>query len=172
MKNELYIYELCKQDRGKKIYKVRRRAKEVVCWDCGYKWLIRKSRKSPMYCRSCACKNGQSNLKNWNNPKKGDKNFDQKEYTRNYNNQMRIDKKKQIVKHMGNQCTICKAKNLPLCVWQWHHTNSKDKEIAMSQLLTKSYEKILDESKKCILVCSNCHKVLHYGEEKLENREL
>jgi len=171
MQEELYIYEERKLDFGRRVYKVKRKAKEVICWDYGYKWLIRKDRKSPQYCRVCANKGTKSYLYKRSPKNKGNSAFDRREYNRNYNNKMRMEKKKKIIDHMGNQCWKCGAKNLPICVWQWHHLNPEDKEIALSQLLNKSFEKILSESEKCVLVCSNCHKTIHYGEEKLENKE-
>jgi hypothetical protein len=45
----------------------------------------------------------------------------------------------------------------------WHHTDPTQKEAAVSYLLFNNSKKtILEEIKKCICLCSNCHRKLHY----------
>jgi hypothetical protein len=166
---ELYVYETRKKAYGRGEYQVRRKAKRVKCWDCEEEWLIRADRKSPQFCRECGVKNERNPMFGktpWNKNKKSD--FNRKEYNRNYVNQLRWDKKKKLIHIMGNQCWKCGDKNLPICVWQWHHLDPNLKVKALSQMLVKSWENLLDEAKKCVLVCSNCHKILHYGEERLD----
>lgn len=150
-------------------YTARRKAKKVKCSDCGVEWLITKSRKSPEFCRVCKIKGERNPLSEkipWNKGAKSD--FDSKEYNRNYVNQTRWDKKKRLIERMGNQCWKCGEKNLPICVWQWHHLKPHEKEVALSQMLLKSWPDIIEEAKKCVLVCSNCYKIIHYGEERLD----
>jgi hypothetical protein len=44
----------------------------------------------------------------------------------------------------------------------FHHLDSTDKKDDWSNLRLKSWDKIIHELKKCILVCKNCHGELHY----------
>jgi predicted HNH restriction endonuclease len=46
----------------------------------------------------------------------------------------------------------------------FHHLNGKEKEFGLSQKgITRSWAKTELELKKCILVCSNCHREIHAG---------
>ena len=45
----------------------------------------------------------------------------------------------------------------------WHHVDPSQKEYEISFLLcNRSKKAILEEMKKCICLCSNCHRKLHY----------
>lgn len=46
----------------------------------------------------------------------------------------------------------------------FHHTDPSKKDFGISSGgYTRSFEKIKDELDKCILVCANCHRELHYN---------
>ena len=46
----------------------------------------------------------------------------------------------------------------------FHHKDKKKKEINLSTFVTKgwSIKRFLEEVKKCNILCSNCHRKLHY----------
>ncbi len=47
----------------------------------------------------------------------------------------------------------------------WHHTDPTQKEAGVSHLLcNRSRKSILEEIDKCICLCANCHRKLHYYE--------
>ena len=48
----------------------------------------------------------------------------------------------------------------------FHHRDPKEKEIGISQIFIKGWgkERILEEIAKCDVLCSNCHRKLHYDE--------
>lgn len=53
----------------------------------------------------------------------------------------------------------------------FHHLDPSKKEYEVSQMITARFlskEAILNEMKKCIVLCSNCHRKLHF-EEKIFN---
>ena len=51
-------------------------------------------------------------------------------------------------------------------VLDFHHLNSDDKDRDISKMIrSSSIEKIMDEMNKCIILCSNCHRDLHYNEK-------
>ena len=50
-------------------------------------------------------------------------------------------------------------------VLEWHHSNPKIKVKEVSHLMHfKGKETILKEILKCICVCANCHRKIHYHE--------
>ena len=45
----------------------------------------------------------------------------------------------------------------------WHHTDPTQKEAGVSWLLSnRSKTAILEEIEKCVCLCANCHRKLHY----------
>lgn len=76
--------------------------------------------------------------------------------------QKRREKIKELaVKHMGSKCCIC-GYDKYIGALEFHHLNPDEKEFAIgSKGYTRSFEKVKEELKKCILVCSNCHKEIH-----------
>ena len=65
-----------------------------------------------------------------------------------------------------NKCQIC-GYNKCYQALEFHHINPKEKEFNIAQMLRQSSilnENIIkEELKKCILVCSNCHREIHAG---------
>lgn len=63
----------------------------------------------------------------------------------------------------GGHCYYC---GYAKCIGalEFHHIQENTKEFDLSTRgLTRSWEKIKDELKKCILVCANCHREIHAG---------
>jgi hypothetical protein len=55
-------------------------------------------------------------------------------------------------------------------VLDFHHKDPKEKDIEVSLLVRKgNKQKVLDEISKCIVLCANCHRDLHY-QEKINNK--
>lgn len=47
-------------------------------------------------------------------------------------------------------------------VLDFHHKDPNEKELAVSQLLSrKGWEAVLNEMEKCIVLCANCHRITH-----------
>ncbi len=67
--------------------------------------------------------------------------------------------KVRLVDAHGGICVDCKVKYPPF-VYDFDHRDPADKlfEVGNSGA-TKAYAKLLEESKKCDLVCSNCHRL-------------
>ena len=71
----------------------------------------------------------------------------------------------------GLHCKICKEDRIP-CL-EFHHRNPKEKEFAISNGVWQfSRKKILAEIRKCEILCSNCHAVLHWEETMHKYRSL
>lgn len=74
------------------------------------------------------------------------------------------ERKQEIVTLMGNECFDCKQQ-YPLNVYDFHHLDPSEKEHNIGNILRKkSLEEVMKEVSKCVLLCSNCHRIRH-GED-------
>src|ERR1035438_4749698 len=63
----------------------------------------------------------------------------------------------------GGKCSVC-GYDRCLYALDFHHLDPDTKDKAVCHLLrSKSSKAAADESKKCVLLCSNCHRELHDG---------
>ena len=76
--------------------------------------------------------------------------------------------KKDLMYIHGNECCLC-GYNKSLRALSFHHINENEKSFALSDGNTRSFESSVEESKKCILVCANCHAEIH---DELISKEL
>lgn len=68
--------------------------------------------------------------------------------------------KQKAIAYKGGCCTSC-GYNQNCAALQFHHLDSKDKDVSWTKLRLRSWEKITFELDKCILLCANCHAVVH-----------
>lgn len=68
-------------------------------------------------------------------------------------------RKIELVNLLGNNCSICDT-SFHMSAMEFHHIDIKEKSI--SSIIQNSWISIKKELEKCILVCSNCHKFIHY----------
>lgn len=63
----------------------------------------------------------------------------------------------------GNlQCKKC-GENHIACL-DFHHRNPEEKEFDIAATMLIKWERLLKEIEKCDVLCSNCHRKLHYNE--------
>ena len=67
--------------------------------------------------------------------------------------------KEKLVEYKGGKCEIC-GYDKCISALDFHHLDPNKKDFTISNGNFKLVEAI-EESKKCILICSNCHKELH-----------
>lgn len=90
-------------------------------------------------------------------------------YTKKYNKEIRKPKllatKQKAVDYGGNRCSACGNMFSNVC-YDFHHIdrNTKYKEVSCMITEMYSWEDIEKELDKCIMVCSNCHRLI---EEKI-----
>lgn len=82
-----------------------------------------------------------------------------------------IAKRKRVKEYVNNLkrktgCQNC-AENEPVCL-DYHHTNPENKIERVSYIArcSTSFNKINQEIEKCVLLCANCHRKLHYKKEE------
>jgi len=95
---------------------------------------IRKNEALTSYCKKCNYKEQHSLLKR---------------------------RKIEILSKFGNKCSIC-GYNKCIAALEFHHIDPKEKEFSLGNAKTTNLDRLLLEMNKCILVCSNCHKEIHY----------
>lgn len=86
-------------------------------------------------------------------------------YQRDYLTNKRRNTKAKIVEYFSSKCNICGLKDHP-CVYDLHHLDPKEKDFGIGAFLDRSWNKLYPELQKCILLCSNCHRKLHFVKEE------
>lgn len=72
------------------------------------------------------------------------------------------NRKTNLISLFHSKCCICGFDKFQEAL-EFHHVNPEEKEIPLSANKMVSLERQINEAKKCILVCSNCHKGIHAG---------
>lgn len=64
-------------------------------------------------------------------------------------------------------CCMC-AENDAVCL-DLHHLDPTQKEMNVSSVISRrTWDRVLTEIAKCVVICSNCHRKLHAGTVTLE----
>ena len=69
--------------------------------------------------------------------------------------------KLEMINLLGGKCSQCGYKDCSAAL-EFHHKTGKKDENITRLLGHKSKQQILKEVKRCILLCANCHRALHY----------
>lgn len=71
------------------------------------------------------------------------------------------------IEYGGSKCSLCGYKRSKRAL-VFHHRDPSKKDFGLSvRGLTRSWEKMLAELKKCVLLCANCHAEVHEGVTQL-----
>ena len=72
--------------------------------------------------------------------------------------------KQKAVEYLGGHCVDCKH-TYPLCAYDFHHLDPAQKDQIISKMLrtkvTTTWDEMTEELDKCVLLCSNCHRIRH-----------
>lgn len=79
---------------------------------------------------------------------------------------LRHQRKKDLIKIMGGKCILCNY-DKSMRALEFHHINAEEKEFLISDY--NDLDSILQEIRKCALLCANCHGEVHAGLVKQEN---
>ena len=77
--------------------------------------------------------------------------------------------KERAVYALGGECQCCGYSKC-ISALEFHHSNPKEKDFSISKITNRNWADVKEELKKCILVCANCHREIHYG--FINNEEL
>ena len=100
---------------------------------------------------------------NFRDKKKGTRRSECKECHSAYMKQKYQDKKNEVQK-LKSQCSCAKCGDSRGYVLDFHHLDPTQKENNIARMISNRYEldRVYDEIKKCIVLCSNCHREFHY----------
>lgn len=84
--------------------------------------------------------------------------------------QWRRNMKQKVVIAMGSKCQICGYSKCNDAL-ELHHLDPSEKEFGLGAIMARpvKWTRIIEEIKKCILLCSNCHKEVHRGISEIPN---
>lgn len=73
-------------------------------------------------------------------------------------------RKKDLASLFGGRCCICGFDAFQEAL-EFHHIDPSTKSFGLtdSNAVTKALEKQLEEARKCVLLCANCHRGVHAG---------
>lgn len=77
----------------------------------------------------------------------------------------RRQRKIDLVEYKGGKCEHCLAEYHP-AVFEFHHRDPTAKEFEIARYLHYPLETVLPEVDKCLLLCANCHRIVHYRLEE------
>lgn len=78
--------------------------------------------------------------------------------------EVRLHSKKIMTLVMGGRCCICGYKKCTQAL-EFHHINPDEKDFHFNKIVItkKSWSKICNELRKCVMLCANCHREIHSG---------
>lgn len=76
----------------------------------------------------------------------------------------RRETKVRAIEYKGGKCARCGGV-FPPAVYDFHHLDKAQKDDNPGALMGRKWEKVKEELDKCILLCSNCHRLTHAEEE-------
>ena len=69
-------------------------------------------------------------------------------------------RKENLIRVLGSCCSLC-GYNKCVGALEFHHIEPENKTYQLSSGNCHKIEDDLEEAKKCILLCSNCHREIH-----------
>jgi hypothetical protein len=76
----------------------------------------------------------------------------------------RKNTKRKLIEGFGGACACCGYDKCADAL-ELHHLDPLEKEFGLGSIMAnpKKWEALVDEAKKCVLLCSNCHREHHAG---------
>jgi hypothetical protein len=134
-----------------------------TCNKCGVDKLVseyhRAARNLGGYCHTCKECRKEIDSDYYRTSEKKEKS---KEYNKKYKKR-NLERLRRYKAECG--CILCKKEFEPI-VLDFHHKDD-NKEFTIASKTTCSWDRLLIEIKKCVVLCSNCHRKVHAGILKL-----
>jgi len=177
--------KFCSQSCSASYNNVRKKPKEYkkLCSRCGEEFIIKGHKKAAIkVCGNCSWETcvvcgdplpedrKKLHARTCYRCKKKSRNIPRDAKTKEKRNASLLRRKKKLVELNGGKCSICGyAKNL--AALDFHHVKEKTFNLNTAAF-EKHWDTLLEEAKKCILVCANCHHEIHnkdFDEDKLKS---
>ena len=81
----------------------------------------------------------------------------------------RMTQKQKAVDKFGDKCLDCQQ-SYPICCYDFHHLDTTEKEYSIGNAFN-GYSYLDKELEKCVMLCSNCHRLRHYTERRNLDKE-
>ena len=81
--------------------------------------------------------------------------------------------KVEAIRYKGAECSKCGLgfqEGLNDSLFEFHHLDPSSKDFAVTEARAKTLDQIKSELDKCILVCANCHRLIHQEEWRKNGR--
>ena len=139
-----------------------------ICRNCGdpIPWRMQvegvvKFMPNRKFCLKCSPWRGHNTKKDINSVPRGklpwkDLPEEKKQQIQSVNYTRGVERKNKLIKLAGGKCTKCGYNKNPKAL-TFHHLRDKKFQLAINSLASRNWDEILDEFKKCELVCMNCH---------------
>lgn len=89
-------------------------------------------------------------------------------YTMSRNTKRRSD----LIDSLGGACEIC-GYNKNYAALCFHHKDPKTKRFQLDATsFSTAWETLLEEAKKCLLLCHNCHMEIHYPNREISKNHI
>ena len=76
------------------------------------------------------------------------------------------------INFLGGKCNRCGWQGNPVG-FDFHHKDGEEKDGNLGRMINKSWKTIINEIKKCELLCATCHRIEHCNhDDKLINESL
>jgi hypothetical protein len=75
-------------------------------------------------------------------------------------------RKRECVALLGGKCVDCGLESEYPAVYDFHHPDPNQKDFNIAKILTYKRETWMAELLKCVLICSNCHRIRHSKEKE------
>jgi hypothetical protein len=82
-----------------------------------------------------------------------------REWNQNHPNKRFVEEYKK-----NHPCELCGYSD-PRAL-EFHHRNPEDKEFLVSSACRVGIDELKEEMAKCMVICANCHRILHFDENK------
>jgi superfamily II helicase len=85
-------------------------------------------------------------------------------------NKRRRENKLKAIEYKGGKCNRC-GQIFHQAVYDFHHMDISDKEADPGSLMHRTWDRLKEELDKCVLLCSNCHRLTHWEIDCNENNK-
>ena len=80
--------------------------------------------------------------------------------------------KVKLIQDKGGKCQKCGVEydGTNSCIFDFHHRNPEEKDFNLNLAYLNRHGKdiVIKEAEKCDLLCSNCHRLEHFGEARVD----
>src|SRR5262245_37991191 len=94
---------------------------------------------------------------------------DKNERYRKWQKRARAVRKRKLVELPGGRCRICGYNRDCPGAYEFHHADPTTKSFGLSgRGLLRGWQEVVQESRKCVLLCATCHAEVHAGMHEAE----